>query len=95
MKPRNNKVNFPVKEILTPKFIGVSIILAIVAFVLEALSESDFEFGVWEPEFIDMYGNQFIWIIIGVAAICSVTIILFLFKKGKETNKNEDMNNSV
>ena len=84
MKPRNNKVNFPIKNILTPKFIVVSIVLAVVAFFAEVLAESDFELGVWEPEFIDMYGNQFIWIIIGVAAICSVTIILFLLKKGKK-----------
>ena len=88
-------MNFPIKNILTPKFIVVSIVLAVVAFFAEALAESDFELGVWEPEFIDMYGNQFIWIIIGVAAICSVAIILFLLKKGKETNINEDMSDSV
>ena len=69
--------------------------LAVVAFFAEALSESDFEFGVWEPEFVEMYGEQFIWIIIGVAAICSIAIILFLLKKGKESNSIEDMNESV
>lgn len=95
MKPRNNKVNFPIKSILTPKFIVMSIVLAVVAFFAEVLAESDFELGVWEPEFIDMYGNQFIWVIIGVAAICSIAIILFLLKKGKETNINEDMSDSV
>ena len=32
MKPRNNKVNFPIKKILTPKFIVVGIVLAISCF---------------------------------------------------------------
>ena len=66
------------RMILTPKFIVVAIVFSIIAFVFEALSESDFELGVWEPEFVDMYGNQFIWIIIGVAAICSISDYLFL-----------------
>ena len=95
MKPRNNKVNFPIKDILTPKFIVISIVLSVVAFITEALSESDFELGVWEPEFVETYGTSFIWIIIGVAAVCSVAIILYLLKKGKESNTKEDMSDSV
>ena len=90
MKPRSNKVSIPLKNILTPKFVVISIVLTVVAFITEALAESDFEVGVWEPEFVDTYGTSFIWIIIGVAAICSVAIIFYLLKKGKE-----DMSESV
>ena len=56
MKPRSNKVTIPLKNILTPKFIVISIVLTVVAFFAEALSESDFELGVWEPEFVETYG---------------------------------------
>ena len=73
----------------------ISIVLAVVAFFTEALAESGFEVGVWEPEFVETFGTSFIWIIIGVAAVCSVAIILYLMKKGKETNSNEDMSQSV
>ena len=73
----------------------ISIVLAVVAFFAEALAESDFEVGVWEPEFVETYGTSFIWIIIGVAAVCSVAIILYLLKKGKESNLKEDMSKSV
>ena len=58
-----------------------------VAFFTEALSESDFEFGVWEPEFVETYGSHVIWMVIGVAAVCSVAIILYLMKKGKDQIK--------
>ena len=73
----------------------IGIVLAVVAFFAEALSESDFELGVWEPEFVDIYGEQLIWIIIGVAAICSIAIILYLLKKGKESNTKEDLSDIV
>ncbi|MBD8070150.1 cell division protein FtsQ [Bacillus sp. PS06] len=91
MKPRNNKLNYPMSEIITPKFILISLVLSVMAFGAEALSESDFELGVWEPEFVDIYGSQVIWMVIGVAAVASVAIIMYLMKKGKSSD--EDMKN--
>ena len=95
MKPRNNKVNYPIKDILSPKFVIISIVLAVAAFMTAALAESDLEIGVWEPEFVETYGTSFIWIIIGVAALCSIAIILYLLKKGKDSNFKEDMSDIV
>lgn len=95
MKPRNNKVNYSLKSIITPKFVVIALILSAVAFITEALSESDFEFAVWEPEFVETYGTQFIWIIIGVAAICSLFILLYLFKKGKEQRSKDEFNDAI
>ena len=42
MKPRNNKVNFPIKNILTPKFIVVSIVLAVSCFLCRGISRIRF-----------------------------------------------------
>ena len=36
----------------------IALVFAVIAFVAEALSESDFEFGVWEPEFVETYGTS-------------------------------------
>ena len=64
----------------------VSIVLAVVAFFAEALAESDFELGVWEPEFVEIYGNQFIWIIIGDC--CHLfRCYHFIFIEKRERNK--------
>ncbi|MCM3767253.1 cell division protein FtsQ [Neobacillus niacini] len=95
MKPRNNKVSISLNKIITPKFVVTGLVLAVIAFGAEVLSESDVEFAVWEPEFVDMYGNQFIWIIIGVAAVCSLAIILFMLKKGKEASSGEEINDAL
>ena len=35
------------------------------------MSEADLNIGEWEPDFLEMFGDWFIWIIIGVAAIIS------------------------
>ncbi|MEH7384851.1 cell division protein FtsQ [Bacillus sp. JJ1521] len=92
MKPRTSQVRISAGKVFTPKFIVTSIILAAVAFGAETLSEMDIEFAVWEPEFVDLYGDKVIWIVIGVAAVFSLAIILFLLKKGKETKAEEDIN---
>ncbi|RFB12654.1 cell division protein FtsQ [Bacillus sp. HNG] len=92
MKPRTSQVRVSAGKVFTPKFVITAIILSLVAFGAETLSEMDIEFAVWEPEFVDVYGDMVIWIVIGVAAICSLGIILFLLKKGKENKSNEDIN---
>ncbi|MEH7225570.1 cell division protein FtsQ [Bacillus sp. JJ1566] len=92
MKPRTSQVRVSAGKVFTPKFIITGIILSVVAFGAETLSEMDFEYAVWEPEFVELYGDKVIWIVIGVAAVCSLGIILFLLKKGKETKAGEDIN---
>nr|WP_106781271.1 cell division protein FtsQ [Lysinibacillus timonensis] len=90
MKPRNNKLSISLGKIISPKLVVIGLVLAVVAFFAEVLSESEFEFGVWEADFVDVYGEQVIWIVIGVAALCSIAIILFLLKKGKESNNTKE-----
>ncbi|TKC16131.1 cell division protein FtsQ [Robertmurraya kyonggiensis] len=94
MKPRSNKANYQINEIITPKFVLMSLVLSVIAFLATTLAELDIEIGVWEPEFVDTYGTQVIWIVIGVAALCSIAIIAYLLKKGKDSSK-EDMSNIV
>ena len=36
------------------------------------MSESDINIGVWEPDFLETFGDSFIWIVIGVAAIIAI-----------------------
>jgi hypothetical protein len=95
MKPRNNKVNISLKQIITPKFVVIGLILSVIAFVAEALSESDIELVSWDADFVDVYGDSVIWIVIGVAAVLSLAIILFLLKKGKESSTNEEKKDAI
>ena len=86
MKPRNNKVSYSLNEIITPKLIVIGVILSAVAIVFEFMSEADLNIGEWEPDFLEMFGGWFIWIIIGVAAIISAVTLLSMMKKTKDRN---------
>ena len=84
MKPRDNKVSYSLNEIITPKLIVIGVILSAVAVVAEFMSEADLNIGEWEPDFLEMFGSWFVWIIIGVAAIISAITLLTMMKKSRD-----------
>lgn len=87
MKPRNNKVQYSLGQIVTPKLVVVSVVLAAVAFFSEFLSESEWAFGEWEPEFLETIGSWFIWVPISVAALASVIVLAVMRSKSKSNAK--------
>ncbi|MFT8322813.1 MAG: cell division protein FtsQ [Bacillus sp. (in: firmicutes)] len=88
MKPRDNKMKYAMSDIIAPRLIILSIILACSAFFFEYLSETDFNVE-WEADFIEMFGDWFVWISIGAAAIvAAITVFIMLsLKKKKEANE--------
>lgn len=87
MKPRNNKVQYSLGQIVTPKLVVTSIVLGAVAILSEFLSETDWAFGVWEPEFLETFGEWFIWIPIAAAAIVTLIVIGVIRSKAKNNSK--------
>ncbi|MNC18895.1 hypothetical protein D3C75_668160 [compost metagenome] len=85
MKPRNNKIKYSLGEIIAPRVIVISIILAVVAAVAEFMSESDMALIEWDADFLESIGGWFIWISIGVAALVALITIVMLLRKGKKT----------
>ena len=91
MKPRNNKVQYSLGQIVTPKLVVISIILAAVAILSEFLSETDWAFGIWEPEFLETFGEWFIWVPIAVATV--ITIIILAVMRFKSKNNSKELKN--
>ncbi len=87
MKPRNNKMQYSLGQIVTPKLVVISVVLAAVAFLSEFLSESEWAFGEWEPEFLETIGSWFIWVPISVAALASVIVLAAMRSKSKSNAK--------
>lgn len=87
MKPRNNKVQYSVGQIVTPKLVVISIVLATVAILSEFLSETDWAFGEWEPEFLETFGEWFIWVPIGSAALVTLIVLAVMRSKSKSNSK--------
>ncbi|MNJ41102.1 cell division protein FtsQ [Paenibacillus bouchesdurhonensis] len=89
MKPRNNKMKYSLGEIIAPRLIVASIILAVLAAVAEFLAESDMALIEWDADFLDSIGGWFIWVSIGTAAVVACLTIWLLVRKGKRSRAAE------
>lgn len=91
MKPRNNKVQYSLGEIITPKLFVGGVVLAAIAVIAEFMSEADLNIGEWEPDFLELFGDWFIWIVIAIAAIIAGITIKFMMNKSKKKNDWDEM----
>ncbi|CAM4524139.1 hypothetical protein FHS16_006133 [Paenibacillus endophyticus] len=72
MKPRDSRVAISFGQLLTPRLLITAILFVFVGVIAEFLAESDINFAVWEPEFIEQYGSGFIW----VSAIAALIVLI-------------------
>lgn len=87
MKPRNNKVHYSLGQIITPKLVVIAVVLASIAILSEFLSETEWAFGEWEPEFLETIGNWFIWVPIALAALVTIVVLVVIRSKSKMNTK--------
>ncbi|RIX50952.1 cell division protein FtsQ [Paenibacillus nanensis] len=85
MKPRDGRIPVTLGDILKPRLLILAIVSIFIAAAAEFLAESDINFAVWEPEFLEQYGNGFIWVSIGAATIVLV-ITLFAAVRSRRRN---------
>lgn len=83
MMPRDRKVKAPITQYLTIRLVIITIFLSFVGLVAEFMAEMDINFAVWEPEFLEQFGDGFIWLPISAAAIIAITVILIAVKMTK------------
>lgn len=86
MKPRvaRPKIQF---SFINVKTVTIAIVLAVVSGAVAFLDEFDMNFGIWEPDFIDQYGNAAVFAGIGIALV--VLIIVILLMRNRATKKYE------
>ncbi|PZD97567.1 cell division protein FtsQ [Paenibacillus sambharensis] len=81
MKPRDNKMRYSIGQILGPRVIVLSIVAACGAFIAEFMAESDMALIEWDADFVDTYGDWFIWVSIGAAALVALVTILVMVSR--------------
>jgi hypothetical protein len=89
MKPRDSRVQASLGELLKPRLIILTVILVFIAAVSEFLAESDINFAVWEPEFIEQYGSGFLWVSIGAAALVLIVTVLVAIRSRSKAGQGD------
>lgn len=92
MRPRVPGEPFPGKAPNSGLFVGAAVLLSIVSFFFAFLEAWDVSIGAFEPEFLEEYGNGFLWI--SVIAIIVVTALAILFFRKAQHNTDKKADNS-
>ncbi|MFC7679033.1 cell division protein FtsQ [Paenibacillus sp. GCM10028914] len=95
IKPRQKLTKYEAAGIISPKLIIIGIVLAIVAFGAESLSETDWNIGEWDSGFADRYGVSAIWISIAVAAVVAIAVLLLMRSKRNRSINKENTSGSL
>jgi len=81
MKPRDNATRYSIGQILGPRVLVLSIVAAVAALGAEFMAEADMALIEWDADFIDRYGDWFIWVSIGAAALVALITILIMVSR--------------
>jgi hypothetical protein len=77
IRPREKMTRYEAAGVISPKVILLGIVLLLVAFGAEALSELDWNWE-WETDYEDTFGIAAIWISIGAAAVVAVIVLVVM-----------------
>ncbi|MFD3688867.1 cell division protein FtsQ [Nocardiopsis sp. NPDC058631] len=76
LAPRDPARPIPLSGRGTGAFLLLALFLAFVSMIAAFTSEIVDNFGVWEPDFIDQYGQRFLWIGASAAVIVLVALVI-------------------
>ncbi|MBM7570011.1 cell division protein FtsQ [Aquibacillus albus] len=88
-EPRNPATFRSSAEVINVKFIIPAVFLGFVAMIAEFMATLDVNFAVWEPEFIDQFGMQFLWVGVSAAAIVLLVAIIGIVKLKNSQNPQD------
>ncbi|MDU2240825.1 MAG: cell division protein FtsQ [Paenibacillus sp.] len=78
IKPREKSTKYEAAGVISPKLVLSGIVLALIAFGAESLSETDWNFGEWDSGLADRLGSGAIWLSIAAAAVVAVIVLLIM-----------------
>lgn len=90
IKPRDKNTKYEAAGVITPKLVITGIVLALVAFGAESLSETDWNLGEWDSGLADRLGSGAIWLSIAAAAVVAIIVLLAMRAKKSRSSQNSD-----
>lgn len=83
MRPRVPGEPIPGKAQHSGLFVGGAVLLSVASFFFAFLEAWDVSLGAFEPEFLEEYGNGFLWISVAAIVIMTVLAVVF-FRKAQQ-----------
>ncbi|MHA6253337.1 cell division protein FtsQ [Oceanobacillus sp. CAU 1775] len=90
MNPRDKNEKASITEFISARLVIIAIFLSFVGLVAEFMATMDINFAVWEPEFLEQFGDGFIWLPISAAAIIAFLVIFFAVKLSQKNKKDRN-----
>ncbi|WP_116247260.1 cell division protein FtsQ [Nocardiopsis sp. FIRDI 009] len=76
LAPRDPRRRFRLAERGTGAFLLLAVFLSFVAMIAAFTNEIVDNFGVWEPDFVELYGARFLWVGVSAALIVLVGLVV-------------------
>ncbi|MFD3411058.1 hypothetical protein [Streptomyces cyaneofuscatus] len=76
LAPRDPDRPLRLRARVSARFLLLGVFLAFVAMIAAFMQELDANFGVWEPDFVERYGQRFLWIGVSAAVIVLVGLVV-------------------
>lgn len=84
MRPRVPGEPIPGNAPRNAAFVGAFLLLSLASFGLAFLEAFDLAPGAWEPDFLDRFGDNFIWVsVAAIIVVLVVSIVLFRASQGR------------
>lgn len=83
LKPREGRPEIEWSKVFTPKFIWTAVGLFVVSGVVAFADEMGMQFGSWTPDFLKAYGDNFLYVGMGVAAVALAVVVLVMKSRPK------------
>lgn len=90
IKPREKSTKYEAAGVISPKLVLSGIVLALIAFGAESLSETDWNFGEWDSGLADRLGSGAIWLSIAAAAVVAIIVLLIMRAKRSRSIQTGD-----
>lgn len=84
MRPRVPGEPIPGRAPNAGWFVGAAVLLAIASAFFAFIEAWDLNVGAWEPDFLDQFGENFLWVSVGViVVVLLLAFLLFRFGRGR------------
>ncbi|MGL4523151.1 MAG: cell division protein FtsQ [Bacilli bacterium] len=83
--PRTPENGYKLSSVLSAKNTLLLLVILFVSGGVAILGETDFNFGEWEPDFVDKFGDQYMYWVMAAGLLLATVVVLLMKKNGRKS----------